>query len=198
MTRSLCIVAAISSLAILVVACNGKAPVTVSELRGSADSGGLPTVPPGPPLFEEKTETSGVNFTYRNGEETQHMAILESLGGGAALIDYDRDGLLDLFIPGGGWFDGPDKKTIRGHPGKFYRNKGNFQFEDVTAQVGMEKQPDVYTHGGAVADYDRDGWPDLLVTGYGRVTLWHNEANGPNGRKFVDVTEKAGLLILLC
>jgi enediyne biosynthesis protein E4 len=69
---------------------------------------------------------------------------------------------------------------------------------DVTAAVGLDTLADgapwFYTHGVAVADYDRDGWPDLLVTGYGRVALFRNEAGGPLGRRFRDVTQEAGLL----
>src|SRR5262245_22451053 len=73
--------------------------------------------PAGPPVFEDITAASGIDFTYRNGEDTaNHLSILESLGGGVALIDYDGDGLLDVFIPGGGGFAGKDKKDIIGFP----------------------------------------------------------------------------------
>src|SRR5690349_18785648 len=79
--------------------------------------------PAGPPLFEDITAASGVHFTYRNGEETaDHHAILESLGGGVALLDYDGDGLLDVFLTGGGLYEGPDGKDIVGLPCKLYRN----------------------------------------------------------------------------
>jgi hypothetical protein len=147
-------------------------------------------------LFRDVTVESGVNFTYRNGEEANHYAILESLGGGVALIDYDRDGLLDIFLTGGGYFDGPDKKEIKGYSCRLYKNLGNWKFKDVTREVGLDK-PLFYTHGCAVIDYDRDGWPDLLVTGWGRLALFHNEPVDPRhpdrGRKFVEVTKKAGL-----
>jgi hypothetical protein len=133
-----------------------------------------------------------VEFTYRNGEEADQYTILESLGGGVALLDYDGDGLLDLFIPGGGTFNGPEHKTIQGYPGRLYRNLGGWKFQDVTAQVGLN-QPVFYTHGCAVADYDRDGWPDLLVTGYGRLALYHNEPDGKGGRRFREVSKAAGL-----
>ena len=150
----------------------------------------------GPQFFQE-VAGSGIDCTYRNGEEAQHFAILESLGGGVALIDYDGDGLLDVFVTGGGEYTGPDKKTIAGRPCKLYRNLGGFKFQDVTKEAGLADFPWFYTHGAAVADYDRDGWPDLLVTGWGRVALFHNEPvdlNDPKkGRKFVDVTDKAGL-----
>src|SRR5262249_61815459 len=115
-----------------------------------------------------------------DGEEGEppHLAILESLGGGVALLDYDCDGLLDLFVTGGGYYDGPDKKQIKGHPCKLYKNLGGFKFKDVTREVGLDTlaggAPWFYSHGCAVADYDRDGWPDLLVTGWGRVALVRN------------------------
>src|SRR4029077_10708295 len=96
--------------------------------------------PAGPPLFQDVTASSGIDFTYHNGEDTaNHLSILESLGGGVGLIDYDGDGLLDVFIPGGGGFDGPDKKTIVGFPCKLYRNLGGCKFEDVTAAAGLDR-----------------------------------------------------------
>ena len=147
-----------------------------------------PEVPDGPPWFRDVTADSGIDFTYRNGEEADQYTILESIGGGVALIDYDGDGLLDVFFTGGGHFDG---QQIKGRPCRLYKNLGNWKFRDVTAEVGLDKI-DFYSHGCAVADYDKDGWPDLLVTGYGQVALFHNEA-GDGGRKFVDVTEKVGL-----
>jgi hypothetical protein len=146
--------------------------------------------PVGPALFDDVTAASGINFAYRNGEtlvdaagkpvldehgkQRSHLAILESLGGGVALIDYDGDGLLDIYIPGGGYYSGaPEYHSIKGHAGKLYRNLGGFKFDDVTAKVGLDKlaggQQWFYSHGAAVTDYDRDGWPDLLVTGWGGV-----------------------------
>jgi enediyne biosynthesis protein E4 len=159
----------------------------------------------GPPLFRDVTAGSGVQFSYRNGEEADYYAILESLGGGVALIDIDGDGLLDLVVTGGGHFDRTEAKykqeqkngskehpRILGYPCKVYKNLGEFKFKDVTREV-LPNQPDFYTHGLAVADYDRDGWPDLLVTGYGRVALYRNAPDGKGGRRFVDVTQEAGL-----
>jgi ASPIC and UnbV/FG-GAP-like repeat len=143
----------------------------------------------GPPFFQEVTKASGIDMIYRNGEEAGHMAILESVGGGVALFDFDGDGLLDVFIPGGGEFM---CKTILGRPGKLYRNLGNWKFEDVTKKVGLDKAL-FFSHGAFAADFDNDGWPDLLVTGWGGVTLYHNEPDGKGGRRFVDVTKKAGL-----
>jgi hypothetical protein len=150
----------------------------------------------GPPLFREVTAESGINFSYRNGEEVDHYAILESLGGGLVAFDFDGDGLIDLFIPGGGHYEGPDKHKIVGNPCRLYRNRGNFHFEDVTAQLGLDKI-DFFTHGGAAADYDNDGWPDLLVTGWHHLALFHNEPVNPKdptkGRKLVEVSKQAGI-----
>jgi hypothetical protein len=169
--------------------------------QSEPDAGARPSVtadlpPAGAPLFREVAEEAGVRWTYTNGEEAKHLAILESLGGGIGLLDYDGDGLLDVFIPGGGSFAGPDRKQIIGHPCKLYQNLGEWKFRDVTAEAGLAG-PWFYTHGCAVGDYDRDGWPDLLVTGWGRLALFHNEPVDPHdtarGRRFVDVTEKAGL-----
>jgi hypothetical protein len=169
------------------LACNGTRE---SSPDPKAERG--PEGTAGPSLFRDATAESGVQFTYRNGEEAGHYAILETLGGGVALIDYDGDGLLDLFLPGGGFYDGPDKKEIKGLPAKLYKNLGGCKFLDVTAEAGLDR-PLFYTHGAAVADYDKDGWPDLLVTGWGRVLLYHNESDGKGGRRFVEVTRQAGL-----
>jgi hypothetical protein len=156
----------------------------------------------GPALFEDITAASGVRFTYRNGEDTaNHLSILESLGGGVGLIDFDGDGLLDVFLPGGGGFAGKDKRDIVGFPCKLYRNLGKGKFKDVTAEVGLDRlaggKPWFYTHAAAVGDYNRDGWPDLLVTGWGQVALFRNVPVDPNdprkGRRFEDVTAQAGL-----
>lgn len=144
-----------------------------------------PAVPDGPAWFRDKTAASDVRFTFHNGEEANFYTLLETLGGGVAMIDYDGDGLLDLFFTGGGSFEG-DK--IKGKPCKLYKNLGGWKFSDVTAVLGLDKI-DFYSQGCAVADYDRDGWPDLLVTGYHQVALFHNDA----GLRFIDVTAKAGI-----
>ena len=180
---------------LFLTACNSKpTPLTVRAVA--------PVEPAGPPLFEDVTASSGVSFTYRNGEETaNHFAILESLGGGVALIDYDGDGLLDVFLTGGGQYAGKDFKDVVGLPCRLYKNLGGGKFKDVTVETGLDKlaggKPWFYSHGAAVADYDRDGWPDLLVTGWGGVALFHNvpmDADDPTkGRRFEDVTAPAGL-----
>ncbi|MBN8907976.1 MAG: CRTAC1 family protein [Rhodospirillales bacterium] len=166
----------------LVAACSPSAPQTTGP---SPSAPRAEQEPAEPPPFTDVTAASGVSFTYRNGEEAGHFAIIESLGGGVALADYDGDGLLDVFLPGGGSFDG--QKAL-GHPCKLFRNRGDFRFEDASAAAGLDKIDFPYSHGAAAFDYDRDGWPDLLVTGYNRLVLLHNEPDGKGGRKFVDTT----------
>src|SRR5579883_2327615 len=141
-------------------------------LGGCGGCGGKPSAPVAETeagkafYFRDVTAESGIDFAYRNGQEADRFSILESLGGGVALIDYDGDGLLDVFVTGGGYFAGPEKREIKGYPCRLYKNLGGWKFKDVTADVGLAAI-DFYTHGAAVADFNRDGWPDLLVTGYG-------------------------------
>lgn len=134
--------------------------------------------------FRDVTGESGIEFVYKNGEESGRYSILESLGGGVALLDYDGDGDWDLFYPGGGGFDG--KRIVARSPA-LYRNDGAWRMTDVTESAGLST-PRWYSHGTAVADYDNDGFPDLLVTGYGGMQLYHNEGDG----SFRDVTESSG------
>jgi len=171
--------------------CTGKSVTPTSAPQEQAATSG-------PGLFRDMTDDSGLSAVFRNGEDADRYSILEVMGGGCAAIDYDGDGLLDLFFPCGGYFDGPDKKQICGTAPKLFRNLGGFQFRDVTAEVGLsalaDGQPWFYSHGAAACDYDRDGRTDLLMTGYGRVALWHNESDGAGGRRFREVTKEAGLL----
>ena len=151
----------------------------------------------GPYVFHDRTADSGIAFTYRNGEEADRYSILESLGGGIALVDFDGDGLLDIVVTGGGYFEPGEPPQIRGYSNRLYRNLGNWKFQDVTAEVGLD-HPVFYSHGVAVGDINRDGWPDLLITGYGQLALYENrsaEPGKPNSSKrlFVDVTREYGL-----
>jgi enediyne biosynthesis protein E4 len=173
----------------IAIVCRNRPP-------GPADGDVLQSVAGNRLFFRDVTADSGVNFVYRNGQEADHFSILESLGGGVALFDYDGDGLLDIFVAGGGQFSGPNKKEITGYPCRLYKNLGGWKFRDVTAEAGLAGI-DFYSHGVAVGDYDCDGWPDLLVTGWARMALFHNvpaDSRDPaKGRKFTEVTQAAGL-----
>ena len=136
--------------------------------------------------FEDVADRAGVVFTYHNGEEAGQFSILESLGGGVAVWDYDGDGTLDLFFPGGGRLTA-DRKVL-GLPGALFRNERGWRFTNQTVAAGLQSA-EHYSHGAAVGDYDGDGFPDLLVTGYGGLTLWHNRGDGT----LLETTLAAGL-----
>lgn len=138
--------------------------------------------------FQDRTSDSGVDFRYSNGEDSEHFTIVESLGGGAALLDFDGDSHLDLFLPGGGVFEG---QQLQGVDSGLYRNLGaspSWRFRNVAVAAGVAEAP-YYSHGAAVGDYDNDGMPDVLVTGYGGLTLFHNMGDGT----FVELSQPAGL-----
>ncbi|MBC8355375.1 MAG: CRTAC1 family protein [Planctomycetes bacterium] len=137
--------------------------------------------------FEEVSDSSGVRFTYRNGREFGHYWLAESIGGGVAMIDYDQDGDLDLFFPGGGKVDGEPPK-VSGFPCALYRNDGGWHFVDVTEGSGLE-QPHDFSFGVAVGDIDRDGYPDIFLTCYRESRLYRNNRMGA----FEDITQSAGI-----
>jgi len=120
----------------------------------------------------------------RRGEEAGYATILESLGSGAAAADLDRDGLPDALVAGGGSFEG--KQPI-GKPVYVLRNRRS-HFSDHTLTAGLA-EISLYHHGLAVADADNDGFPDLLVSGYGGVLYFRNQGDGT----FIDETAAAGL-----
>ncbi len=108
------------------------------------------------------------------------------MGGGVAFVDFDRDGLPDLFFVTGG----KTPKSPRGDPPRnaLYRNLGNGKFEEKAAKAGVERIS-FYGMGVAAADFDNDGYPDLYITGYPASALFHNNRDGT----FTDVTDKAGV-----
>ena len=146
----------------------------------------------GPIRFEDVTAKSGIKFTHSFGAE-KLGSLVESTGGGAVWLDYNNDGLLDLYTVSGRPLD----KSLHPYPlrtppaemphNHLYRNNGNGTFTDVTARAGVAT--DLFGMGAIAADYDNDGRTDLLVSGYGRVVLFHNKGDGT----FEDVTTKAGL-----
>jgi len=140
--------------------------------------------------FENATEHSGVNFTYRNGNESGEVAILESLGGGVGLFDFDNDGDLDLCIPGGGHYSEKfgNVRNVLGWPHAIYRNDGDWHFTEVTTEAGA-LMTTYYSHGAAAADFDNDGFCDVLITGYGGLLLLHNRGDGT----FEEAAKSTGL-----
>src|SRR5262249_21256317 len=135
--------------------------------------------------FCDLTAASGIDFTFHHGQEAGHYAILESLGGGVALFDYDGDGLLDVFLPGGGRYS---DKDILGLDSALFHNDGDMRFHEVSATAGVRFAP-YYSHGAAVGDYNGDGFADLLLTGYGGLALFCNQGDGT----FSETAKAAGL-----
>lgn len=168
------------ALSVLLIAIGCSKSSTPLTPGGGAEASKSASSPTSFIRFEDVTATSRVNFTYRNGEESGEVAILESLGGGVGLFDFDGDGDLDLCLPGGGHYTDKTangKRDVLGWPHAIYRNDGDFQFTDVTENTGASASP-YYSHGAAAADYDNDGFCDLLITGYGGVLLLHNQGDG--------------------
>lgn len=147
--------------------------------------------------FADWSDRSNINFRHQ-ASKTPRKYLPETMGGGVALIDYDGDGLLDVFFVNGAQLslpqpDGhePDKSDPR-FWNRMYRNLGGMRFEDVTERLGLQGRG--YGMGAAVADYDGDGDPDLLVTAVGTgavpaARLYRNEG----GERFVEQTEASGL-----
>ena len=129
------------------------------------------------------TKTSGASFTHNNGAFGKKF-LPETLGSGAAFFDFDNDGRQDLFLVNGTSWPGQPKAATRS---KLFRNTGAGAFVDVTERAGLSM--DVYGMGVAAADFDNDGWQDLLVTAVGQNRLFRNTGKGT----FVDVTARAGL-----
>ena len=146
------------------------------------------------PIFEV-TLPRGIDFTLHNSPTPQKY-LIETMPGGVALLDYNNDGLLDLFFVNGGRINSPmrtpedfDRRDPR-YWNRLYRQNRDGSFTDVTEQAGLANAGDGnYGMGVAVGDYDNDGYPDLYVTSYGKNILYHNNGDGT----FTDVTAKAGV-----
>ena len=128
--------------------------------------------------------TSGITWVHSNGRSPE-MYPAETVGAGCAFFDYDNDGWMDIYLVNSGKCDFFDPQTPLRNA--LYKNNHDGSFTDVTAKAGVPGGG--YGMGVAAADYDGDGWTDLLVTQYNGVILYHNNGDGT----FTDVTKKAGL-----
>lgn len=135
--------------------------------------------------YTDVREASGITFV-QDSTQTDEKYYLETMGTGVAWIDYDQDGLLDLFFVQSGATD--IYKPAYPLRCALYHNNGDGTFTDVTDKAGVGGEGH-YGQGIAVGDFDNDGYPDLYVTGYGRAILYHNNGNGT----FTDITGKAGV-----
>jgi enediyne biosynthesis protein E4 len=145
-----------------------------------------PAVPrqPGPlPRLTDITASTKIRFNHLASPDKKY--IVESMSGGVALIDYDRDGWLDIYFT-----NAPDvDMQLAGKKARsaLFRNNRDRTFTDVTDKAGIAYP--CWANGAVVGDYNNDAWPDLLVTCFGGVVLYRNNGNG----SFADVTRQAGL-----
>lgn len=144
--------------------------------------------------FHDVAEPAGIDFTYRNGMAGEFY-FPEIMGGGAALFDFDGDGLLDLYLVQGGAIGPNVTPADREHGDRLFRNVSSrnddgewvIRFEDVTEAAGIDARG--YGMGVTVGDYNGDGYPDLYVLNFGDNQLWRNDGDGT----FTDVTDEAGV-----
>src|ERR1700721_773032 len=146
------------------------------------------------PIFDPRPPR-GLDFPHLNSP-TRQKYLIETMGGGVALFDYNNDGLLDIFLVNSGRLADPVRgpELFDRHESQYwnrlYRQNPDGSFTDVTKAAGLANAGDGnYGMGVAVGDSDNDGYPDLYVTNYGKNTLYHNNGDGT----FTDVTAKAGV-----
>jgi len=141
-----------------------------------------------PIVFADITKQAGLDkFRHRSGNP-EKATILETPGSGVALLDYDNDGWLDIYLLNGSTFAALKGKEPAPRAMLFHNNHDG-TFTDVTAKAGVANER--WSFGVAVGDYDNDGWPDIYVTNYGKNRLYHNNHDGT----FADVAEKAGVTV---
>jgi enediyne biosynthesis protein E4 len=136
------------------------------------------------PQLVDITDSTGIKFEHVSSSDKKY--IVESMAGGVALIDYDRDGLLDIYFTNAPTVE----MALAGKKARsaLYHNNGDGTFTDVTDKAGVGYP--CFAMGAVVGDYNNDGWPDLLVTCLGGVVLYRNNGDGT----FTDVTRQAGLV----
>ena len=143
------------------------------------------TAPDADFYFENIGPKSGVDLIVNNSATASKHQI-ETMLAGVAVLDYNNDGLLDIFVANGAKLPGMDKSDPM-YWNRLYRNNGDGTFTDVTKTASVRGNG--YSMGVAVGDYDNDGWADIYVTGVDYNQLLHNNRDGT----FTDVTEKAGV-----
>jgi len=168
------------------MACSAASPAFaqgVSSRGVKAQPRGKPSGRPFPARFTDVAAQAGLTEPVIYGGVDTKSFIVEVVGCGAAFIDFDNDGWLDLFVLSGTRLDGAPP----GATNRLYKNNRNGTFTDVTEKAGLVRSG--WASAVTVGDYDNDGFDDLFVTYYGQNVLYRNNGNGT----FTDVTEKAGL-----
>ncbi len=162
------------------------APASASQIGSVAAQQRAKAAAPGDSdQFTDIRKAAGITFV-QDSTQSDEKYYLETMGTGVGWIDYDQDGLLDLyFVQSAATSAYKPPAPLRS---ALYHNNGDGTFTDVTEKAGVGGEGH-YGQGVAVGDFDNDGYPDLYVTGYGRAILYHNNGNGT----FSDVTSKAGV-----
>src|SRR6202050_1880210 len=159
------------------------APVLDSEKR-PITAGGF--VKEGPIPFQEIAEKAGLtSWRHTMGTPAKNY-IIETIGSGVALLDYDNDGWLDIYMVNGSTVDALNGQAEAPHAALFHNNHDG-TFTNVAGAAGVTN--DRWGFGVAVGDYDNDGWPDIYVSNFGKNRLYHNNHDGT----FTDMGEKAGV-----
>ena len=161
------------------------APVYDSEKRPITAGGFVDT---GTVVFEDITKASGLASWNHVMGTPQKKYILETDGSGVALIDYDNDGWLDIYLVNGSTYNALEGKEDPPHAALFHNNHDG-TFTNVTDKAGVAN--DRWGFGVAIGDYDNDGWPDIFVANFGKNRLYHNNHDGT----FTDVAEQAGVTL---
>ncbi len=142
----------------------------------------------GPIVFQDIAAQAGLTvWTHKMGSPAKSV-ILDGIGSGVALLDYDNDGWLDIYMVNGSTVDALTGKATPPHAALFHNNHDG-TFTDVAESAGVAN--DRWGFGAVVGDYDNDGWPDIYVSNYGKNRLYHNNHDGT----FTDVAEKAGVAL---
>ena len=171
--------------AVWIVGCSRSSKSTDAPSFSSA--GNSPSPPSESSMrFEDVTSSLELNHQYRNGEESNQFAYIESIGGGLAVFDFDRDGFQDLFFPGGGLVNTDHSLTPL--PGTLWHNDHAKRFTNVT-NVSHLDVATTYSNGVSSGDLNNDGFPDLLVTGYSGLQFFVNQGDGT----FVETAVRSGL-----
>jgi len=141
-----------------------------------------------PIVFADITKQAGLDKFHHRSGALEKTTILETIGSGVALLDYNNDGWLDIYLLNGSTFAALKGKEAAPRAMLLHNNHDG-TFTDVTDKAGVANER--WGFGVAVADYDNDGWPDIYVSNYGKNRLYHNNHDGT----FADVAEKAGVAL---